>query len=172
MFRASGQTALEFLITYGWAILIIVVIVGVLAFELNSVSSGNATPVSCLSAAGIVCTNPVMNVSGYIAVNISVLGAVYNVTSIACTPSTAQPNSSETLNLPSPVLVTQNNATKLVFKCPIVLAQGQSPYIGDKFAGDLWIIYKTQTQSGLLAKLATISATSTTSVALATNSMP
>jgi hypothetical protein len=51
----KGQTAMEYLMTYGWAILIIMVVLAVL-FYLGILNPGRLTPSQCTFSAGISCT--------------------------------------------------------------------------------------------------------------------
>lgn len=56
-----GQAALEFLTTYGWALLIIVVMIGALvSFGVFSPNKTN----SCIASTGLVCVDSQMSVSG------------------------------------------------------------------------------------------------------------
>jgi len=56
-----GQAALEYLTTYGWALLIIVVMVGALVgFGVFSPNKTN----SCIASTGLVCVDSQMSVSG------------------------------------------------------------------------------------------------------------
>ncbi|MDE1762596.1 MAG: hypothetical protein KGH78_05440, partial [Candidatus Micrarchaeota archaeon] len=62
------QSATEYLMTYGWAILIIAVVLGAL-YQLGLFgTSQNALAASCLSTAGFLCQNPTLNSSGYLGV--------------------------------------------------------------------------------------------------------
>ena len=49
-----GQAAMEFLMTYGWAILVVLVAIGALAY-FGVLSPGNYLPSSCTIAPGIGC---------------------------------------------------------------------------------------------------------------------
>lgn len=58
----KGQAAMEFLITYGWAILAAIVAIGVLAYFLSS--PGRLTANSCTLAAPFNCNAGLASVSG------------------------------------------------------------------------------------------------------------
>jgi hypothetical protein len=57
---------MEYLMTYGWAILIIAVVLAAL-FSLGVFSSGSLLGTSCVGSPGYQCTNPVLSTSGNVA---------------------------------------------------------------------------------------------------------
>ncbi len=59
----SAQSAMEYLMTYGWAILIIAVVLAAL-FELGVFNGSNLAPQACIAQAGFVCKNPVYTANG------------------------------------------------------------------------------------------------------------
>ncbi len=54
---------MEYLMTYGWAILIIAVVLAAL-FELGVFNGSNLAPQACIAQAGFVCRNPVYTANG------------------------------------------------------------------------------------------------------------
>jgi hypothetical protein len=52
----KGQAALEFLLTYSWAILVVIVIIGALAY-FGVLNPENFIPEMCTFAAGFACTD-------------------------------------------------------------------------------------------------------------------
>jgi hypothetical protein len=56
----KAQSAMEYLMTYGWAILIIAVVLGAL-FSLGVFSSGNLQGTGCRAFSGYTCLNPVLH---------------------------------------------------------------------------------------------------------------
>ncbi len=61
-FRARAQSAMEYLTTYGWVILIIAIVLATL-FELDVFNGGN-TASACTALPGYICTNPVYGTNG------------------------------------------------------------------------------------------------------------
>jgi len=55
--RHKAQSAMEYLMTYGWAILIIAVVLGAL-FSLGVFSSSNLLGTACIASSGYLCSNP------------------------------------------------------------------------------------------------------------------
>lgn len=84
-----GQTAMEYLMTYGWAILIIMVVLAVL-FYLGVLSP--VVPSQCTFAAGITCTTTKLHVAdGRLTLEIGQgTGHTINVTGVTCTQNTSQ----------------------------------------------------------------------------------
>ena len=57
------QSAMEYLMTYGWAIPIIAVVLAAL-FELGVFNGSNLAPQACIAQAGFVCKNPIYTANG------------------------------------------------------------------------------------------------------------
>jgi hypothetical protein len=64
----KAQSAMEYLMTYGWAILIIAVVLAAL-FALGVFSGASLLGTSCVASSGYTCTNPVMNTAGILTIN-------------------------------------------------------------------------------------------------------
>ena len=54
--RLRGQSAMEYLMTYGWAILVIIIVIAVL-FYIGVLNPRNVTPTSCAFPPGISCAS-------------------------------------------------------------------------------------------------------------------
>jgi hypothetical protein len=61
--RIRAQSAMEYLMTYGWAILIIAVVLGAL-FSLGVFSGGALLGTSCVAGSGYLCSSPVLGSNG------------------------------------------------------------------------------------------------------------
>lgn len=55
-FQMKGQAAMEFLMTYGWAILVVLVAIGALAY-FGVLSPDNFLPKKCTVSPGLACTD-------------------------------------------------------------------------------------------------------------------
>ena len=85
-FRA--QSAMEYLMTYGWAILIIAVVLAAL-FALGVFSGASLLGTSCVASSGYTCTNPVMNTAGVISFTFGQnTGSTIYAPRIACAATT------------------------------------------------------------------------------------
>lgn len=125
MFK-KGQAAMEFLMTYGWAILVVLAAIGALAY-FGVLSPGNLLPQRCEFAAGMDCTEnpdasagggtitfPVTNSQGYKAHMVNAVlsngDGVTGCAGVTWTPATA---STTGLNNGDPVVVTLTGCTGL-----------------------------------------------------------
>ncbi|MGC8649124.1 MAG: hypothetical protein ACP5UN_02810, partial [Candidatus Micrarchaeia archaeon] len=59
----KAQSAMDYLLTYGWAILAIAVVL-IILIKLGIFNS-SLTGSSCVGAVGFLCSSPIMNSSGY-----------------------------------------------------------------------------------------------------------
>lgn len=130
MHRSKAQSAVEFLMTYGWAILIIAVVLGAL-FRLGVFSSSSLSGTSCVPTSGYLCQNPIFNIEGNLSFTFgNGLGKpIYNV-ALACagsaTPS-GLPNPSPPSGAPyaAMVYIYANGMTS-----PIVSNSATSGFLG------------------------------------------
>jgi len=66
---AKAQSAMEYLMTYGWAILIVAVVLGAL-YSLGVFNGAAFLGTSCIAASGFYCTNPTLSTGGVLTVTI------------------------------------------------------------------------------------------------------
>jgi hypothetical protein len=145
--RSKVQAAMEYLMTYGWAIVIIAVVVMII-YEMKL--SSPSLPTSCLSTEPWLCRNPTLRTNGILSVQLGILGSTITIIDLNCSPSGVMPSSWTT---PSPATLVSGVPVILNFSCPI-----SSNTVGTSFAGRLWIIYNTPTQTGLIAQVGSVSA--------------
>lgn len=140
--RYALQSAMEYLLTYGWAMLIIAIVL-VIIFQLH-IFEPNAS-FTCLGQPGFLCSMPSLSSGGALTVNLSyngysypitIIGLVCNVTSQASIKS----NSIETTS----ITVNPGQQKQLVFQCPI-----GNTKIGSTDTVFLSIYYSTPTASNL-----------------------
>lgn len=151
----NGQSAIEYLMTYGWAVLVIVVVLAILF--LFNVFNGGGAPNTCQSLSNFACVStPVLNSSGWLGIELGNYGQETVATGIACTNSSASAPSSFS---PLPNIDMQNSLSyQLSIKCPVA-----SGAIGSRFNGAVWLQYESGSVSGLVEKVASVSiAVSTT----------
>jgi hypothetical protein len=139
----KAQAAMEFLMTYGWAILAAVIAIGVLAY-FGVFSPGKYMPESCIINQPFGCDESAANSSGITIVLRNGLGDVANITgfTIAGCTGTAVPATPFTIN--------DSNIRPITVSCT------NTP--GAKFRGDITITYKKsggsldQTATGSITK--------------------
>ena len=145
----KAQSAMEYLMTYGWSILLVAVVIAGL-FELGVFNGGSAPSSACISQSGFLCINPVLATNG--TVN-AIIGTEYTgvtVTGTACTNSTVQPPVQFTAINPGIVLAS-GEEMPADFQCKI-----SSNATGTKFAGVLWLQYTRNGVTGITGELATV----------------
>ncbi|HVA83058.1 MAG TPA: hypothetical protein VNF06_02750, partial [Candidatus Aquilonibacter sp.] len=152
MAQTRLQSAMEYLMTYGWAILIIAVVLGVL-FQLGVFNFGRLSTASCLAQSGFICSTPLLNASGNLSITLGEVGTPLTITGVGCTNNNTQPTSSTSLY----TQLQSNQKSKFIVQCPL-----SANKIGTVFTGYIWITYNQGTQSGLLAKLAEVTVPVTT----------
>jgi hypothetical protein len=90
----KAQSAMEYLMTYGWAILIIAVVLGAL-FSLG-IFGANTASTACIAGPGYLCTSLVLNAAGNLSFTFgqSTGSTIYNIGMgcAAVTTSTGQPS--------------------------------------------------------------------------------
>ncbi|MFP3289195.1 MAG: hypothetical protein RXO35_02075 [Candidatus Micrarchaeota archaeon] len=142
--RFKAQSAMEYLMTYGWAILIIAVVLGAL-FSLGVFSGSSLLGTSCVASPGYLCQNPVLSTSGtltvlvgqstgatdynaifYVSPQTSSVGTTgFPTTVYSCTPTVSTLSSGQT--------VTLSCSTGLSSPAPI----------GTSFSGYIWLNYSS-----------------------------
>lgn len=132
----KGQAAMEFLITYGWAILVVLAAIGALAY-FGVLSPGRFLPEKCTLPSGIACLDHnYVSSTGFTFVLKNGLGYDISGVSVAL-DGTGCANTTAT-----PVAVSLTNGGQQNF---VVACTG----LTGKFQGDLGVTY-TNSQSGLI----------------------
>lgn len=156
----KAQSAMEYLMTYGWALLIITIAMGVL-FYLDFFNGVATVQSTCISSTGYLCTGLTINSTGYAIVTLGQTGGYpITVTGIACTNSTTPPSTFVSI---SGATLQDTGTSKFVFQCP-----GAAGPIGKAYRGYLWMVYDTESQSDLVVRIATFSAQVVTNAGMGT----
>ena len=139
MKEKRGQAAMEFLMTYGWAILAAVIVIGVLA-SFGVFSPSKYVPTKCILSAPLGCVAVAADTGG---VDIEVrngAGGSIDIDTITLTGCTG------TVAPGLPVTMIDQNVTVYNINCTLIA--------GEKFQGDLTVTYTSagsavaQTSSG------------------------
>ncbi|MDE1833336.1 MAG: hypothetical protein KGH58_02865 [Candidatus Micrarchaeota archaeon] len=162
-----AQSAMEYLMTYGWAILVIAVALAIL-YQLGVFGGGvNLLSTSCLASTGYLCTSPQLNTTGNLIVQFAQsTEQTITLTGIACTNGTTSPSGFQSITQTS---LAPGQKTPLIFNCQL-----GSNTIGTKFSGSLWIQYNSQTQNGNTGRVGQVTAVASTTqpVSATTTIMP
>jgi len=159
--KFKAQSAMEYLMTYGWAILIIAVVLGAL-FSLGVFSGSSLLGTSCVASPGYYCQNPVLSTSGALTFSFgqntgaTVYNAIIYVEPQSQSPGSSAPffSSNYTTIGTYPALASGQTVT------PSIAISGFSGKpIGTPFSGYIWLSYNSSSSTGtsnLVAKVATI----------------
>jgi len=162
--KFKAQSAMEYLMTYGWAILIIAVVLGAL-FSLGVFSGSSLLGTSCIASPGYYCQNPVLSASGALTFSFGQnTGATEYNAIIYVEPQSFSPVSSSypsfgasDTNHTAPNTLTL--ASGQTINPTITISGFSSKPIGTPFTGYVWLSYNGSSPTGtsnLLAKVATI----------------
>ncbi len=159
-FSLKGQSAMEYLMTYGWAILIVAVILAAL-YQLGFFSGTNFITTSCIAESGFTCQKPVMNITGYVQINLGqISNGTMTISGVGCSNSTSQPYAYYT---PPSTSFQPEQLMQVSFQCPGI---GNKGSLGSAFRGYVWIQYSVGSQTGLVSQVAVLNAVATTSASL------
>ncbi|MGC9156910.1 MAG: hypothetical protein ACP5GD_01845 [Candidatus Micrarchaeia archaeon] len=156
----KAQSAMEYLMTYGWAILIIAVVLGAL-FSLGVFSSSSFLGTACIPQSGYMCSNPIFQHgvglkltlgqatgTSWTSATFCVIPTGASLPSSGCGKYAAN-TSSTGLNSGQTVTLLFTNDT---------LASLTSYPIGAGFSGQVWAYYSTSTSSNLMTEIGTVTA--------------
>lgn len=128
----KAQSAMEYIMSYGWAILIIAIILSAF-FSLGVFSKQAFLGDACIPSVGFLCGQPVLATNGLLTVQFGQTASQPYITLIGlgCSSSSVEPS------LFSAGLEAYPGQTQVIsFACPI-----SSNSVGTQFAGTLWIEY-------------------------------
>ena len=144
----KAQSAVEYLMTYGWSILIVAVVIASLIL-LGVFNSGNTGTSSCLATPGYSCANPTLYSSGSLITNIGQVSTqAITITGTACTKNNTV---TSITTLSSSVTLQSEGSQQIVFYCPIL-----SSATGTQFTGHLWIEYSTPSQQNIIQEVGAV----------------
>jgi len=151
----KAQSAMEYLMTYGWAILIIAVVLGAL-FSLGVFSGASLLGTTCIASSGYLCTGLVLH-GGTLSFNFGQsTGVDWLTANVFYLPSgSAAPSSS-----PSSCYVTISGGLASGQTTPVSLTTGCgfSNTVGSTIAGNIWAEYTTSSGGPYFTQVATLTA--------------
>ncbi|MGC9205412.1 MAG: hypothetical protein ACP5FN_04040, partial [Candidatus Micrarchaeia archaeon] len=159
----KAQSAMEYLMTYGWAILIIAVVLGAL-FSLGVFNGASLLGTSCVAGSGYLCQNPVLSTSGQLTFTFGQnTGAMMYNAIISVSPQSAATVASgfpaggnfAQATAISTLASGQTVPISVTLTTPTLLS---SDTIGTPFTGYIWLNYSTTSGgvANIVAKVATI----------------
>ncbi len=141
------QSAMEYLMTYGWSILLIAIVL-VAMFELGMFGSSGSSSTTCIPQVGFLCSSPLLNQTGYLSVQLGTLqGSSQQIVGDLCINSSIQPTASMFGGI-IPITPSSEYKIQLTFRCFTNLVS-----MGSHFSGYLWLDYT----DGSISELGTVS---------------
>ncbi|MCL4373753.1 MAG: hypothetical protein M1360_02625 [Candidatus Marsarchaeota archaeon] len=142
----KGQSAMEYLMTYGWAILIIAIVLAAL-FSLGVFSSTSFTGTTCVASSGYLCSNPILHGGAFGATIGQATGTSWTATILCFVPSSATPPASGATSCPTGTgtgsyTVTNGLASGQSVQASFALS-GISNTAGTVVTGSVWALYAT-----------------------------
>ncbi len=136
------QSAVEYLTTYSWALLIIAIVLGVL-FELGLFNTNQFATPQCVISADFSCLTYYLAENGLLAINLQQATQYpINVTGILCTQNSANTMTSKPLGISGNQITMQIGANYTFFTFCYNTTNGQAfTKAGSVYSGNLQINY-------------------------------
>ncbi len=161
--RFRAQSAMEYLMTYGWAILIIAVVLGAL-FSLGVFNGSSLLGTSCVALSGYYCSTPVLShsTSALTFTLGQATGTNYGNVIVYTVPSGSSYNpGSDTAKQAITSGISSGQTVSVSLTLPSTSPYSTSGYgtIGDTYTGYIYINYSTSSTGvpNTVAEIATIS---------------
>ncbi|MBN2141766.1 hypothetical protein JW711_00400 [Candidatus Woesearchaeota archaeon] len=138
----KGQAAMEFLMTYGWAILVVLAAIGALAY-FGVLSPGKLVPDKCTLGPGFDIKDCKVSTSGVQLTLYNGLGA--DVTSVATTVTATAGSAVSACDETNVTAFLANGQTSTMMTICSTAFGADTPSIGERFDADISVVY---TKSG------------------------
>ena len=149
------QSALEYLTTYSWALLVIAIVLGVI-FSLNLFNSNNYVSTQCTLGQALACENAYLNENGILTLKVLQSGSdPINITAYGCTQNSTL---TRMQMLANPISIPIGSSETLAIQCYNNAGNPVSASIGTVFTGGIIINYTdevTGTPSTVTGKIVT-----------------
>jgi hypothetical protein len=146
-----AQSAMEYLMTYGWAILIIAVVLGAL-YVLGVFSGTTFLGTSCVAGAGYQCTNLLLHNNALTFTFGQATGNTWGNVILYAVPSGTTFSTSDANTVTTATLVSGGTMSANI---PETVTTGSS------WSGYIYAVYSQGSVSGLQAQVATVTAKAT-----------
>jgi hypothetical protein len=136
---SRSQSAVEFITTYGWAIIAVIVALGVL-YSLGIFGLGSSGGSGCDVVAGFSCSKPILSSAGILTMGLGQIGGIKTITATGCSKNSTAPTVWEGTG----VALQSGQVANMSFYCPSV----SGSQLGSTFTGTLWIKYSSGSGGG------------------------
>ena len=143
----KAQSAMEYLMTYGWAILLIAIVLAAL-FSLGVFSSSSLIGTTCIADSGFLCSSQVIQGTTFIATIGQSTGVQFN-NAIVCFVPTSVPNPSSCSGYSSADVGTLSTGQTSTVSLLITSSSSTQD-------GHLWMQYGESSYSDLMSEIATV----------------
>ena len=143
----KAQSAMEYLMTYGWAILIVAIVLAAL-FSLGVFSSGALIGTTCIASPGFLCSVPIVQGTTFTATLGQSTGSMWTNT-VFCFVPNGSPSPSSCSGYPSSTANTLLSGQTETHSFTIDSSSSSD-------SGSIWAQYSTDGYSGLMSELATV----------------
>ncbi len=147
--EVKAQSAMEYLMTYGWAILIIsIVLVALWSIGVFS-SPGGGGGAACVGTIGYLCGTPTLESNGLLLTTIGQTSSsgTLSVTGLGCSNSSTQPSTFSSTS----ISLAPSQVASAAFSCAL-----PNSAMGATFTGTLWIQYNLGTATGLISRVGAV----------------
>jgi len=167
----KGQSAMEYLMTYGWAILVIAIVLAAL-FELGVFSSANGLPTQCIGQSPYECTSVLLHSgtlsvtvgqasgTGWTAVNFLFANAVLLTTLKGANPQYAFVTGTNSIE-PGGTGVSLASGSTYSYSNSLAVSEGLATTVGTTVSGQMWVQYYTSSGGPYYAEVGVLTAKST-----------
>ncbi|MGC8652080.1 MAG: hypothetical protein ACP5UH_02410 [Candidatus Micrarchaeia archaeon] len=142
----KGQSAMEYLMTYGWAILIIAIVLAAL-FSLGVFSSSSFTGTTCVALSGYLCSNPILHNGVFTATIGQATGTSWTTTILCFVPTSMAAPASGATSCPTGTGTGSDSVNSGLSSGQTVPASftlsGISSTPGTVVTGSIWALYAT-----------------------------
>ncbi|MEM3181306.1 MAG: hypothetical protein QXY86_02930 [Candidatus Micrarchaeaceae archaeon] len=151
----KAQSAMEYLMTYGWAILIIAVVLGAL-FSLGVFSSSSFLGTACIPQSGFLCSNPIATATGLTVTVGQATGSSWSSVVLCFVPTgTTVPSTCSTSGYSSNSVGSLASGQTVTATFPP--GNGISTTLGTGFSGQIWATYTSASGvSNLMTQIGTV----------------
>lgn len=160
--EGRAQSAIEYLMTYGWAILVIAVVLAAL-FSLGVFTGGNGLPTACIGQAGYLCQLQVFSAGNLIVTIGQSTGTSWTSVGVVFLNQSAITNAGTATVYAAPNVMLVGGSALTTMSSGVqysgnVLVPGAPTTKGSSINGQLWAKYSTSAGGPFYTEIGTITA--------------
>jgi hypothetical protein len=154
----KAQSAMEYLMTYGWAILIIAIVLAAL-FSLGVFSSSSFTGTVCVASSGFLCSNPILHNGNFVATIGQATGTSWSSAALCFVTSGTTMGTANTVSCPSGISGSPTGALASGQSESFTFSIPSASTVGSTISGSIWAVYDTSSSGPVYeTQIATVTA--------------